>query len=89
VDVVLADDSGVLLLLPETGTEGADQCIKRLISAVPTVRAGVIRRATFPDDGVTRGALLAILDGRTTGLPEPHDLPRLRVEPSTSMSTMR
>jgi hypothetical protein len=87
-DLLWVDDSGLLLLLPETGPDGADLFVQRVTAAVPALqRPGVVRRATFPHDGVTRGALFAILGCKSVGLPDPHDLPKLGVRGPRLMSS--
>jgi hypothetical protein len=76
-DVLWTDDLGVLVLLPETDPDGATQFVERAAAIVPGLQPARIRRATFPHDGVTQGALFAILERTSVDLPDPHDLPKL------------
>lgn len=64
VDVAWIDGDGVLVLLPEVGRAEGEACLKRLRQVAPSMtRTGVL--AVFPEDGLTRAALLATLNPQT------------------------
>lgn len=60
IDRAWVDDSHLYLLLPESDRRGAEQVAERLLA---DYAVSDLRLATFPQDGVTAGALLATLRG--------------------------
>lgn len=76
IDFGWVTEQGVHLLLPEVGRDEGEACIKRLLEVAPDLAAHA-RMAVFPEDGVTRGALLARLAGNVESLPAEADLPEL------------
>ncbi len=77
-DQIQTDESGIAILLTETGAVGAAICVER-VAATIGIAPSSVRRASFPDDGVTSGALRAVLEGRLDGLPDRSDLPAGRM----------
>lgn len=75
IDFVWAGDGGIDVLLPEVGRDEGERCVARLQTALPEL-ARDVRVVAFPDDGVTRGALLARLGDSAAELPDATDLPR-------------
>ncbi|MFW2335434.1 MAG: hypothetical protein ACN4IE_16675 [Ilumatobacter sp.] len=73
-DRMETDGSGIAILLTETDAVGAISCVERIAASIG-IEARLVRRASFPDDGVTSGALCALLEGRVDELPAPSDLP--------------
>ena len=63
VDRTWVDDGAVYLLLPETSRAGADSLIGRLQMVAADLLPGDVRVATFPDDGLTSGALISAVHG--------------------------
>jgi hypothetical protein len=63
VDRTWVDDGGVYILLPETSRTGADSLVARLATIAPELLPGDVRVATFPDDGLTSGALISAVHG--------------------------
>jgi hypothetical protein len=63
VDRTWVDDGNVYILLPETTRAGADSLLTRLQTVAPELLPGDIRLATFPDDGLTSGALISAVHG--------------------------
>jgi hypothetical protein len=63
VDRTWVDDGSVYVLLPESPRAAADSLISRLHIAAPDLVADDLRLATFPDDGLTSGALISALHG--------------------------
>ncbi len=63
VDRTWVDDGSVYLLLPESPRAAADSLMSRLRLAAPDLVAEDLRLATFPDDGLTSGALISALHG--------------------------
>jgi hypothetical protein len=63
-DFMWSDQLDTYLLLPEEGREGSEYAARRLQEMLASERtAGFMTIATFPEDGMTCGALLAALDG--------------------------
>lgn len=65
IDSSWIDDEGVTLLLPEVGRAEGEACLHRLRHLAPAFTRDA-RLVVFPEDGLTRGALLE----RLAGLPE-------------------
>ena len=63
VDRTWVDDGAVYLLLPETSRAAADALVGRLQTIAPELLPGDVRMATFPDDGLTSGALISAVHG--------------------------
>ena len=63
VDRTWVDDGAVYLLLPETSRPAADSLVGRLQTIAPELLPGDVRVATFPDDGLTSGALISAVHG--------------------------
>jgi hypothetical protein len=70
-DTAWTTDGALFLLLPESDRTSAEQCVKRLGSAVDLVTSAAAT-VVFPDDGVTTGGLL----GALTKAPDPAALGR-------------
>ena len=74
------EDGDVILLLPESDRSTAEAFVDRLRSSAParfTERQGV---ASFPDDGITSGALLDALDRMMRGTPVPSPIAATRAD---------
>jgi hypothetical protein len=65
VDRTWVDDGAVYILLPETPRAAADALVSRLQTVAPELLPGDVRMATFPDDGLTSGALISAVHGAT------------------------
>lgn len=80
IDVAWIDDDGVTILLPEVGRSEGETCVRRLHELAPGL-AGDARLAVFPEDGLTRGALLEALASSPStarsAAPEPASRPGL------------
>lgn len=63
VDRTWVDDGSVYILLPESTRAAADALLARLGTAVPDLMVHDLRLATFPDDGLTSGALISAVHG--------------------------
>lgn len=63
VDRTWVDDGAVYILLPETSRAAADSLVSRLLTVAPELLPGDVRLATFPDDGLTSGALISAVHG--------------------------
>jgi hypothetical protein len=63
VDRTWVDDGAVYVLLPETSRAAADSLVSRLQTVAPDLLPGDVRMATFPDDGLTSGALISAVHG--------------------------
>ena len=61
-DRLWADSDGLIALLPETDHDGAERAALRLLNSAGA--DGQIAIAIFPEDGLTRGALLAHLHAK-------------------------
>jgi hypothetical protein len=83
IDVVWIRGRDVLLLLPETDGLAAAQLLGRLRERVPTALAVAEPTiAAFPGDGLTAGALLAVLEGRPPLGPAPSPTPSPLIVPA-------
>jgi hypothetical protein len=80
-DRAWVDGDDVLVLLPETVPSTAAQFVERVVGALPAamVRATV---ATFPDDGITSGALISVAYGGAAVVPTP--IAAVRPDPRTA-----
>ncbi|MFL5676624.1 MAG: hypothetical protein ACJ77X_03185 [Chloroflexota bacterium] len=66
VDRVWVEDDQVFVLLPETTADGARAATTRITSTTEPLAGLSIRQAVFPDDGLTRDALLrSVRDDRS------------------------
>ena len=63
IDRTWVDDGAVYILLPETSRGAADALVSRLATVAPELLPGDVRMATFPDDGLTSGALISAVHG--------------------------
>lgn len=63
VDRTWVDEGSVYVLLPETTRAAADTLLDRLRRLTPEVVPENVRVATFPDDGLTSGALISAVHG--------------------------
>lgn len=63
VDRTWVDEGSVYVLLPETTRAAADTLLERLRRLTPEVVPANVRVATFPDDGLTSGALISAVHG--------------------------
>jgi hypothetical protein len=63
VDRTWVDDGSVYVLLPESPRAAADALLSRLRTMAPGVVGEDVRVATFPDDGLTSGALISAVHG--------------------------
>lgn len=67
VDRTWVDDGSVYVLLPESPRAAADILLGRLRATAPDLLAVGVRIATFPDDGLTSGAIIAAVHGSAAG----------------------
>jgi hypothetical protein len=63
VDRTWVDDGSIYVLLPESPRPAADALLTRVRSVAPDLLPPDIRIATFPDDGLTSGAIIAAVHG--------------------------
>ncbi len=63
VDRTWVDEGSIYILLPESTRVGADTLIGRLRHLTPDLVEEDVRIATFPDDGLTSGALISAVHG--------------------------
>ena len=63
VDRTWVDDGSVYVLLPESTRASADALLARLRTIAPELLVEDLRLATFPDDGLTSGALISAVHG--------------------------
>lgn len=63
VDRTWVDDGSVYVLLPESTRAAADSLLARLRVVAPELIVDDLRLATFPDDGLTSGALISAVHG--------------------------
>ena len=72
VDRIWVDDASIFVLLPDTSRSAADALIGRIRAASPSQLPAHIRIATFPENGLTSGALVAaVYDGAVESVPTP------------------
>jgi hypothetical protein len=67
VDRAWFDDGSLYVLLPESPRAAADVLLERVRSAAPGLLSSDLRVATFPDDGLTSGAIIAAVHGAAVG----------------------
>ena len=81
VDRTWVDDGSIYVLLPESPRSAANVLIERIRERSPGQLPEEVRIATFPEDGLTSGAIIAALfDGALDAVPIPiHQ--RLAVHP--------
>ena len=63
VDRTWVDDGSVYMLLPESSRAAADALVARILTVAPELLPAEVRLATFPDDGLTSGALISAVHG--------------------------
>jgi hypothetical protein len=63
VDRTWVDDGSIYVLLPESSRTAADALISRIRATAADVLPADVRIATFPDDGLTAGAIIAAVHG--------------------------
>lgn len=89
VDRTWVDDGSVYMLLPETSRAAADSLVSRLVTMAPELLPGDIRLATFPDDGLTSGALISAVHGASLSeVPTPIRAAVAEDEPVAEESTV-
>ncbi len=72
VDRTWIDDGSIYVLLPESPKAAAASLLDRLRTLAPGLLSDDIRLATFPDDGLTSGALISAVHGADlTEVPTP------------------
>ena len=72
VDRTWVDDGSIYVLLPESPRAAANALIGRIRAEAPGQLPERVRIATFPDNGLTSGALIAALhDGVVDAVPIP------------------
>ena len=62
IDVLWTDGSRLWVLMPESGREGGTTALRRIMGAAPETRGDYWKLVVFPDDAMTLGALIAVLD---------------------------
>jgi hypothetical protein len=86
VDRTWVDDGSVYILLPETSRAAADSLVSRLVTIAPELLPGEVRLATFPDDGLTSGALISAVHGASLSeVPTPIRAAVAEDEPATTV----
>jgi hypothetical protein len=86
VDRTWVDDGSVYILLPETSRAAADSLVSRLVTVAPELLPGEVRLATFPDDGLTSGALISAVHGASLSeVPTPIRAAVAEDEPATTV----
>jgi hypothetical protein len=63
VDRTWVDEGSIYVLLPESTRAAADTLLVRLRRLTPDLIQDDVRVATFPDDGITSGALISAVHG--------------------------
>ncbi len=63
VDRTWVDDGSIYVLLPESPRSAANVLIDRVRAASPGQLPEMVRVATFPEDGLTSGAIIAAVNG--------------------------
>jgi hypothetical protein len=72
VDRTWVDDGSIYVLLPESPRSAANVLIERIRERSPGQLPERVRIATFPEDGLTSGALIAaVFDGALDAVPIP------------------
>jgi hypothetical protein len=67
IDRTWVDGDSIYLMLPESSRSAATVVVDRLAAEPATAVAATARMATFPEDGLTSGALLAAVHGTAVG----------------------
>ena len=62
VDRAWVDDDSIYVLLPESTRAAAEALIARIRAGAPDELPELVRIATFPENGLTSGAIIATLD---------------------------
>lgn len=65
VDRAWVDDGSLYLMLPESARADAERMLVRIRATVPKLLPERVHLATFPEDGLTGGALIASVSGAT------------------------
>lgn len=63
VDRTWIDEGSIYVLLPESPRASAEALLGRLSTVAPDIIPDGLRVATFPDDGLTSGAIISALHG--------------------------
>jgi hypothetical protein len=63
VDRTWVDEGSIYVLLPESTRAAAETLLERLRRLTPDLIQDDVRVATFPDDGITSGALISAVHG--------------------------
>ena len=63
VDRAWVDEGSIYVLLPESSRAAAEALIARIRADASEVLPELVRVATFPENGLTSGAIIAALDG--------------------------
>lgn len=72
VDRTWVDEASIYVLLPETTRAAADALVSRIRATSPGQLPEHVRIATFPENGLTSGALIAVVnDGEVDTVPTP------------------
>ena len=72
VDRTWADDGSIYVLLPESARPAANVLIERIRARSPGLLPEHVRIASFPEDGLTSGAIIgAVHDGALEAVPIP------------------
>ena len=72
VDRVWVDDGSIYVLLPESSRDAANVLIERIRAQAPGELPVQVRVASFPEDGLTGGAIIAAVhDGGLDSVPIP------------------
>lgn len=66
IDRIWVDDGSLYVLLPESQREAAAAVIGRIAARRPDLLSSDLQMATFPDDGLTSGALISAIHGSAT-----------------------
>lgn len=67
IDRTWVDGDSIYVMLPESSRAAAVVVVDRLAAASATSAIGAAQMATFPEDGLTSGALLAAVHGTAVG----------------------
>ena len=76
IDIAVAEGDSLYLVLPGADRAAAEGCVDRIAAATDLFDERDVRTASFPDDGITPGALLSVLDGAAPAVAR-EDLPGL------------
>jgi hypothetical protein len=67
IDRTWVDDGSIYVMLPESPGAAASTAVQRATAVAPGLAESQVRVATFPDDGLTSGALIAAVNDRAMG----------------------